>query len=266
MKKIGVLFFSVFLLVFSGCDINPLTGNMSMALITNEQLFEMASAEYEKFKSENKVITGTEQALMVERVGQKTRAAAEKWFASLKPPQPDYFKDYQWEFTLVEEKTVNAWAMPGGKIMFYTGILDFMENNEDELAVVMGHEIAHAMLNHTQQRMSEAILQQYGIVIVSQILGGSSLVELGLTLASNVFIALPNSRENEYEADKYGLYLMTIAGYKPEAAGPFWDRMAKMGKSWEFFSTHPDSDKRAAKLKNMVTEAKTVANDVGIIK
>jgi predicted Zn-dependent protease len=264
MKKIYALVFFVFL-VFSGCVTNPLTGKTSMALIGNNRLYQMSFEQYAEFKTENKVVTGTAQTQMVQRVGRRIQSAAIKWYASL--GQPNYFKDYKWEFTLIDDKTVNAWAMPGGKIVFYTGILDFMKNNEDEIAVVMGHEVAHAMLNHAQQRMSQAMVQQFGVSVLSAFLGGSDLITSGLSVLTNVFIALPNSRENEFEADEYGLYLMSIAGYNPSVAGPFWDRMSGNGGiNLSFLSTHPYGPDRAKRLRDLVPEARKKAREVGVIK
>jgi predicted Zn-dependent protease len=263
MKRCYALFFSV--LIFAGCVTNPVTGKSSLALISNDELFSIAFTDYEEFKKENKVVTGTAQAQMVERVGQRIRVAAEKWYAS--QGYPDYFKDFQWEFALADDETVNAWAMPGGKIMFYTGILDFMNNNEDEVATVMGHEIAHAMLGHSQKRMSEALLQAYGVATISALFNSPDLLTAGMMIATNLFIALPNSRQDEFEADEYGLYLMAIAGYNPDAAGPLWDRMSgDESINLSFFSTHPYSPERASRLRELVPEANRIKGEIGVIR
>jgi predicted Zn-dependent protease len=275
MKKLSVLVFTVFL-VFSNCETNPLTGETHWALIPNSSLFPMSFEQYDEliaeYEKEGKIVKSGPQYQMVNRVGEQIKKAAIKWYTH--EGKPKYFDGpppYEWEINVIREDTINAWAMPGGKIVFYTGILDkVMDNDEDEVAVVMGHEVSHAMLNHSQDRMSKVLAQQYGIVIIASLLSGDpgvqNLIAAGLSVTTNLFINLPNSRESESQADEYGLYLMTIAGYDPEAAGPLWDKMARLGGSTlEFLSTHPDSTKRAATLRNMVPNARKKANEVGIL-
>jgi predicted Zn-dependent protease len=227
-----------------------------MALVGNSQLFPMAFQEYEKFLSENKVVTGTPQAEMVDRVGRNIRAAAEKWFAS--EGKSSLLKDYRWEYKLVESKEVNAWCMPGGKIVIYTGILPVTQT-EDGLATVMGHEVAHALLNHGQQRMSAGVLQELGGAALS-VATDSALIMAAYGIGTTLGGTLPFSRGHESEADHYGLILMAIAGYNPEAAVPFWQRMSALGGGTiEFLSTHPSSSTRIRQLQGWVPEAKTKA-------
>jgi len=195
------------------------------------------------------------QAEMVKRLGEDIKNAAKRWYAYI--GEPNYLNDYKWEYNLVFDKQVNAWCMPGGKIVVYTGILDVTEN-EDALATVMGHEVAHALLNHGRQRVSAAYLQQLGLAAASltaSAMGAdnqtSSLLLTALGVGSTLFGTLPFSRENESEADHYGLILMAIAGFDPEASVPFWRRMdALSGGTIEFLSTHPSSKTRANDLKN----------------
>jgi predicted Zn-dependent protease len=217
----------------------------------------MAFQQYNEFISENKVITGTAQAQMVERVGKKIRASAEKWLAS--EGKSSYLKDYRWEYKLVESKEVNAWCMPGGKIVIYTGILPVTQN-EDGLATVMGHEVAHALLNHGQQRMSAGVLQELGTATVG-VVTDSELLATAFGLGTTVLGTLPFSRSHESEADHYGLILMAIAGYNPNESVPFWQRMSAMGGGGtpEFLSTHPSDSTRIKQLQKWIPEAKQKA-------
>jgi predicted Zn-dependent protease len=205
---------------------------------------------------------------MVERIGINIRTAAEQWLAA--EGNSDYLKDYQWEYNLVDSKEVNAWCLPGGKIVVYTGILPLTQT-EDGLATVMGHEVSHALLNHGQQRMSASLLQQLGALGVT--LGGSAAglssdAQSGLMLAyglgSQLGGTLPFSRSHESEADHYGLILMSIAGYNPEESVTFWGRMASLGGgSIEFLSTHPSDETRIRQLQGWIPEAKDKARRFG---
>jgi len=249
------------------CVTNPLTGKNTMAIVGNDILFPSSFQEYSDFLSENKVIKGTPDAQMVERVGINIRMAAEQWLAS--EGRSDYLKDYQWEYNLIDSKEVNAWCMPGGKIVVYTGILPVTQN-EDALAVVLGHEVSHALLNHGQQRVSAGLIQQLGAVGValgSSVAGMSSELQAGLLLAygvgSQYGAMLPFSRSHESEADHYGLILMAIAGYNPDEAVPLWERMsaAAGGDYMEFLSTHPTYSTRISQLRAWSPEAKAKAKE-----
>ena len=249
------------------CISNPLTGKNTMALVGNKELFATSFQQYGQFISENKVVTGTSDSMMVERIGGNIRKAAEKWLTS--EGQSSYLKDYKWEYHLVDSKQINAWCMPGGKIVVYTGILPLTQT-EDGLATVMGHEVAHALLNHGQQRVSAGLLQQIGMVGVAVTAAVSGLSKesqelivaaygLGTTLGGT----LPFSRKHESEADHYGLLLMAIAGYNPEASVPFWQRMAaKGGGVPEFLSTHPSDKTRIKDLRKSIPEAKKKARQI----
>jgi predicted Zn-dependent protease len=234
-----------------------------MAFIGNNELFAMSFSQYTEFKNDNVVIIGTPEAEMIQRVGTKLVAAANKWVAA--EGDPNYFRDYRWEFTLVQDNTLNAWCMPGGKVVFYTGILPVCLN-EDGVAVVMGHEIAHAILNHGQQRMSGNILQQLGAIGVSLAFSGSSsetqaLVMLAYGVGSQVGGTLPFSRSHESEADDIGLKLMAIAGYNPDEGAQLWQRMAAAtgGGTPEILSTHPSNESRIQNLRRLAPEARQVA-------
>ena len=270
MKKyygFTVIFLCILLLAFSTCVTNPLTGKSTMAIVSNDELFPMSFQQYGEFLSDNKVVSGTPEAEMINRVGNNLRIAAEKWLAS--EGQSHYLDGYSWEFNLIESDDVNAWCMPGGKIVFYTGILPITQN-EDGVAVVMGHEIAHALLNHGQQRMSGEAVRQGGSIVLcigTSILFGNAAVQAGVMtvydVGSTVFGTLPFSRDHESEADQYGLILMTIAGYNPDESIPFWQRMsAGGGNTPEFLSTHPSDATRIRQLQGWIPEARERAAQI----
>lgn len=256
-------------LLFFSCAVNPFTGKKTMALVSNDQLFPTAFAQYNQFLNENKVVKGTKDSEMITRVGQRIAVAAERYLNA--NGHQGYLKDYKWEYNLVDDKTVNAWCMPGGKIVFYTGILPIAAN-ETGVAAIMGHEVAHALANHGQQRMSAGMLQQVGAVGVAVATGNQSNEKQAMWMqaygaASTVGGMLPFSRAHETEADKIGLYLMAIAGYNPDEAAELWKRMkANSGGQAppEFMSTHPSNDTRISNLQTLAPQAKAEAKKFGI--
>lgn len=269
MKKGVLLCTMLAMILILSCAKNPFTGKSTMALVDNSQIFPSAFQQYGTFLKENKVIVGTTDAIKVEQVGMKIRAAAEKWLNT--NGYTEYLKDYRWEYKLVENKEVNAWCMPGGKIVVYSGILPITKD-EEGLATVMGHEVSHALANHGQQRMSAGMLQQAGAGVVTVATGGESAQTQQLALLAYGGISqyggmMPFSRSHESEADMIGLKLMAIAGYNPERAVEFWGRMSKASggqKPAEFMSTHPSDETRIANLKRLVPEAKAEALKFGV--
>ncbi len=255
--------------VIVSCAINPFTGKKTMAFVSNDQLFPAAFAQYIQVLSENKVITGTSDSDMITRVGQRIAVAAERWLNA--NGYQGYLDDYKWEYKLIESEQVNAWCMPGGKIAFYTGILPIAQN-ETGVASIMGHEVAHALANHGQQRMSSGILQQAGGVAVAVATGNESPEKQQMWmqaygLGSSIGGVLPFSRGHETEADKIGLYLMAMAGYNPDEAAELWKRMkANSGGQAppEFLSTHPSNDTRIQNLQALAPDAKAEAKKFGI--
>ena len=251
------------------CATNPFTGKKTMAFVSNDQLFPMSFQQYNQVKSENKVITGTSDAQMITRVGERIAIAAERWLNA--NGHEGYLNDYKWEYSLIESEQVNAWCMPGGKIAFYTGILPIAQN-ETGIAAIMGHEVAHALANHGQQRMSSGMLQQLGAGAVAVATSKESAENQQLWMqaygaASTVGGVLPFSRGHETEADKIGLYLMAIAGYNPDEAAELWKRMkANSGGNAppEFLSTHPSNDSRIATLQELAPTAKAEARKFGV--
>lgn len=269
MKK-SVLIFGIGILAFViSCATNPLTGKKDLNFVSNSELFPSAFQQYGQFLKENKVVTGTADAKRVENIGLKIKAAAEKYLNSL--GQSDYLKDYRWEYKLVEDKAVNAWCMPGGKIVVYTGILPVTKDDAG-LATVMGHEVSHALANHGAQRMSASQLQGLGAAGVAIATGGQSpekqqMWQQYYGIGSQVGVMLPFSRSHETEADKIGLILMAIAGYNPEQSVVFWQRMSSNSGGQappEFMSTHPSDATRIANLKKLIPEAKAIAAKFGV--
>jgi len=265
MKKLFPLV--LIFLIFSGCATNPLTGKRDMAFIHNSQLFPMAFSQYDDFLRENTVVTNTPEANMVQRVGEKLADAAQKLLAA--QGHPKYLDGYKWDFKLIRDDSINAWAMPGGKIVFYTGILPITQN-EAGIAVVMGHEIAHAILNHGQQRMSAGILQQIAalgvsLATVNRSPEAQALIMTAFGISSNLAGTLPFSRQHEREADEYGLILMAIAGYNPDEGALFWQRMSRAGGGSvpEFLSTHPSDTSRIRSMQAFAPEAKKRAAAFG---
>jgi len=255
-----------------GCATNPMTGGRTMAFIPNAQLFAMAAEQHEQFLSENTVVTGTPEAQMLERVGWNLVDATQKWVTA--QGRPNQIEGFPWSFTLVQDNMINAWVMPGGKIVFYTGILPVTQN-EAGIAVVMGHEIAHAVLNHGQQRMSASLLQQFGMAGLSIFMDGagftpeiSALTMTAFGVGSTLMGTLPFSRRNEDEADLLGLKLMAIAGYNPEEAVLFWERLHAIagggGGTPEWLSTHPSHANRIRNMRRSIPEAKQVAAQFGV--
>ena len=238
-----------------------------MALVPNSQLFPTAFAQYDEFLTENKVIKGTKDAEMVKRVGQKIAVAAERWLDA--NGYQGYLKDYKWEYNLVDDKTVNAWCMPGGKIVVYTGILP-ISKDEAGLAAIMGHEVSHALANHGQQRMSAGMVQQLGAVAGNVVIKDQATLNIfnqAYGIGSEVGLMLPFSRSHETEADEIGLYLMAIAGYEPMEAANLWRRMSAQSGGQappEFLSTHPANETRIRNIEAHAAKAKEEAKKFGV--
>lgn len=269
MKRYYLFSILAFFILVFGCATNPMTGQRSLALVSNNEILPSAFQQYSEFLSQNKVIKGTPQAAQVQRVGLKIKQAAEKWYKANN--QADYLKDFQWEFNLIEDPSENAWCMPGGKIVFYTGILPITKDDAG-MAAVMGHEVVHALFNHGQQRMSAGILQQSGAVVLGAATANKKQETQALWMTafaggSQMFGMLPFSRSHESEADRYGLILMAIAGYNPEKAIEFWQRMSAAsggGAPPEFMSTHPSHETRIQNLTQWIPEAKAEAAKFGV--
>jgi len=261
-KKSLMLF--LLLPVFLACTKNAFTGRKSLNLFPNSQINQMSFAEYRTFLSENKTVSSGSDVELVKRVGNDIRAAVEVYYRARKMTTD--LKDFAWEFNLVDDPNmVNAFCMPGGKVVVYSGILKVTQN-EDALAVVLGHEIAHALANHGNERMSQQVVAQLGLTSLDLALSQKSAATRSILMqaagaGTQVGVLLPFSRKHESEADEIGLYLMAMAGYNPAEAVPFWGRMNKLGggRPPAFMSTHPDPTKRSQTLKSLVPKARAYA-------
>lgn len=235
----------------------PLTGRKHNLRVTDQQVLSLSSQEYTKYMSTAKKSTNTANTAMVQRVGKKLATAVESYlrnngFAS-------EVSNFSWEFSLVQDKNVNAFCMPGGKIVVYEGLLPYTKN-ETGLAIVLGHEIAHAVAKHSAEQISKQMNQQTGTQILGSVLNqavGNGIGDIASSVAGQYFSFrnLKYSRDNEYEADYMGLVFAAMAGYDPQQAIPFWQRMSSAGGSQnDFFSDHPSDSKRIAALqKHMPT-------------
>lgn len=266
MKTSKIILLTVLTLCLSSCQTNPFTGKKNLALVSNSQLFPQAFQLYEQTLKESHVIKGTKEAQMVQKVGENIAKAAERYLAA--EGQQGYLKDYQWEYALLQSDQVNAWCMPGGKIAVYSGILPITQT-EAGLAVVLGHEVSHALLNHSQQQASQSQITQAVGMGGSAALSGSQFGEAFnqiYGIGTQLGVTLPYSRKFETQADDWGLILMAIAGYDPEVALEFWSRMSQAGgaEPEEFLSTHPSNQTRINNIKKRVAEAKTVARKFGV--
>jgi predicted Zn-dependent protease len=220
----------------------------------------MSFQEYDTFLKKHRVITNTKESHLVGRVGERVQHAVERYFSEHN--MSDRLKGYKWEFNLVEDDAINAWCMPGGKVVVYTGILP-LAKGEEGLAVVMGHEISHAIAKHGDERLSQGLVTQMGGIALATALSQKSkeTQDLFLTafgVGSQVGILLPYSRVQESEADRLGLIFMAMAGYNPREAVDFWKRMAsaKKGASVpEFLSSHPADKTRIENIEKLLPEA-----------
>lgn len=268
IQKITSLFIVCALII--ACSKNPLTGKSQLTLLPETELQNMAVQEYQSFLSKNKVVatSNNRDAEMVRRVGQRITKAVETYYAEKN--MSEKLTGFKWEYNLVDDKAVNAWCMPGGKIVVYTGILPITQN-EAALAAVMGHEVCHALLQHGNQRMSQGLLQQLGGVALAVAVSNKpqetqNLFMSAYGVGSNVAVMLPFSRKHELQADQYGLLFTAMAGYNPQEAIGLWERMEKASNGQsppEFLSTHPSEGRRIDELKKFMPEALKVYKPVG---
>ena len=245
---------------FIGCVEVPITQRGSLHLVPESELMTMSFNEYRQILDKSKLSTDQNKVQTVRKVGNRIGKAAEAFLADL--GRENQARNYQWEFNLIEDdKVANAWVMPGGKAAVYTGILPYTQD-ENGLAVVLGHEVAHAIAEHGNERMSQALLANMGTMALSVALAQKprQTQELFMTvygMGANVGLILPYSRIHEKEADRIGLMLMARAGYDPRVAVPFWERMNQKepAKSPEFLSTHPAPSTRIANIQSYISEA-----------
>ncbi len=245
--------------LFGACSTVPVTGRQQLNLISSSEMLSMSNQQYGEFLKNNKIVpAGDSRSAMVKHVGRNIQSAVEQYFRQ----NSLSLSGYSWEFNLVDIKEANAWCMPGGKVVVYTGILP-LTSNEVGLAVVLGHEIAHAVAGHGDERMSQELLAQLGGAALSQALAKKpqETQQLWMTVfgvGAQYGALLPFSRVQESEADHLGLIFMAMAGYDPNEALSFWQRMAQQNKSQtppEFMSTHPSDESRITKIREELPEA-----------
>lgn len=258
LRKSLVLLF-VALLGYS-CATVPVTGRKQLSLVSNSELLPMSYDNYKTVLDSANISSNKQQADMVRRVGVKIQKAVEAFMAQNNALS--HLDGYDWEFNLIDENVANAWCMPGGKVAFYSGIMPICKD-ETGVAVVMGHEVAHAIANHGAERMSQGLVQQMGgvaldVAVADQPNETRALFGMAYGVASNYGAVLPFSRLHESEADKMGLIFMAMAGYNPEEAPKFWERMAAQSGGAappEFMSTHPSHETRIKDLNEQIPEA-----------
>jgi len=256
------------IMLLVACKTNPFTGEKNLNFVSNDQLFPASFEQYNQFLNEAEVVRGTEDSRMVKKLGEDIVVAAERYLNA--NGYQGFMNDFKWEFNLVKDDQANAFAMPGGKVVVYTGILDEAKNTNG-LATIMAHEIAHALADHGAQRMSAAQLQQLGAVAGSVAVSGRSqqtqqIFAQAYGLGSTVGVMLPFSRSHESEADRVGLTMMAIAGYDPREAPELWKRMQANSSGQappEFLSTHPSTQTRINNLTQWAPEAIAEAKKYG---
>ena len=259
MRKI--LFSVLFVSLAFSCHKNAVTGKRSMTLVPESEMITMSTQEYAQFLAQHPPLPQSdERAQLVRKVGTRIQKAVEKFHADKKASHD--LDGFKWEFNTVDENTVNAWCMPGGKVVVYTGLLPVTQD-EQSLSIVLGHEIAHAIARHGNQRMSQGLLVQFGGAALSVALSQKPQFTRDLFLQAygvgTQLGTLKYSRNEESEADKMGVIFAAMAGYDPEVAISFWGRMAAQSQGQappELLSTHPSDEKRIKDLKAFMPEAK----------
>jgi predicted Zn-dependent protease len=257
--KLTIVALAGLALMLITCKTVPLTGRKSLNLINSQEINSLSFQQYDELKRTSTLSKDAAKTAQVKRVGQRIQAAIEKFLSA--QGHSELLEGFAWEYILIESKDVNAFCMPGGKVAFYTGILPYCQD-ETGIAVVMGHEIAHAIAEHGNERMSQSLIQQMGGVALSVAVANEpaqtqALFMQAYGIGSEVGVMLPFSRKHETEADELGLYFMALAGYDPQKAPDFWVRMSQAGgqKPPEFFSTHPADETRAAHLRKVMPKA-----------
>ena len=266
MRKVKFMLMALVAAIVMSCGTTrtvPITGRKQNILVSDEQVLSLSNKEYSDYMKSAKLSTNSANTAMVKRVGQRLATAVEKYLNEHGLQAET--KEYSWEFNLVQDQSVNAFCMPGGKIVVYEGLLP-VTKDEASLAIVLGHEIAHAVAKHSAEQMSKQIKNQYGTEILGQVLNAAG-VSSGTTQLAQIiaqkglqFRSLKYSRDNESEADRMGLIFAAMAGYDPNVAVSFWQRMAQMtgnSNQSDVFSDHPSDAKRIAAIKQELPESMT---------
>ncbi|MEZ5105838.1 MAG: M48 family metallopeptidase [Draconibacterium sp.] len=256
MKK---LIYLVMVLVLTACSTVPLTNRKQITAIPSTQMVSLGAQNYTDVLSQSKLSSNQSYQASVKRVGQRISQAVEAYLKEI--GRSELINGYKWEFNVLQNNALNAWCMPGGKIAFYEGIMPVCKD-DNGIAVVMSHEIAHAVAKHSNERMTQEMAIQFGGMALSQALSEKKeetqqIAMLAFGVGSQLGVILPYSRSHESEADELGLYFMAMAGYDPHEAPVFWERMMAQGESGtpEFLSTHPDPQNRINRLNHIMPKA-----------
>lgn len=263
MKKFRIILCSLVAALLVGCGTTskvPITGRKQSLMVSDGEVLSLSSQQYQQYMQTAKASTNSQNSAMVKRVGQRLSKAVENYLRA--NGYASELANYSWEFNLVQDAQVNAWCMPGGKIVVYEGLLPVTQD-EASLAIVLGHEIAHAVAKHSAERLSNEYKNQYGTAILGAVLQGvgvgegtQQLIALGQSLGSQLWTS-GFSRKQESEADHMGLVFAAMAGYDPTVAIAFWQRMAAQGSgSGGLFSDHPSDEKRIKDIQKWMPEAK----------
>lgn len=258
MKTIHGIILLFILAGLVSCSVVPITGRRQISILPESEMISMGLASYQDFMKENQLSTNKINSAMVKEVGSNISSAVEFFFSA--NSMESRLNGYIWEYSLVESDVPNAFCLPGGKVVIYTGILPYTLDNSG-LAVVVSHEIAHAVARHGNERMSQQLLLQLGGVALNEAVKDKPEETKGIYntvygIGAQMGVLLPYSREHELEADKLGLIFMALAGYDPQSAIGFWERMSSVGgeKPPEFLSTHPSDARRISKIKEAMPE------------
>ncbi len=260
MKSRNFILCAAFSALISSCGSVPLTGRRQLMLVSDSEVLSSSLTQYNDYIKSATKSNSASQTATVRRVGKKIAAATEQYLRQ--SGMASEIKNYSWEFNLVKDKQVNAFCMPGGKIVVYEGLMKLV-SSDDELAVVLGHEVAHAVAKHSNERMSQQVAAQYGSQILSTALSDKSTIVKNIAgtvygIGAQYGVMLPFSRTHELEADYMGLIFITMAGYNPDVAITFWQKMSANsgGKIPEIMSTHPSDEHRIAQIRKALVEIK----------
>lgn len=267
MKALKLMVIAAAMLSISSCSTVPITGRSRVNIVSESEMQNVAAQSYTSLLRDPKTkVLNNADAARVKRVGQKIQAAVTKYMNA--NGYADQIKGFNWEYNLIDSKEVNAWCMPGGKVAVYSGILPIAKDDAG-LATIMGHEIAHAIAQHSSERASQAALAEMGGSLLGAATSGKSqmaqsILNQAYGVGAQGFVLLPNSRKQELEADKLGLIFMAMAGYDPSSAISFWQRMSAASagaqKPSEFLSTHPSDATRIAQIQRLLPEAQRYYN------
>lgn len=262
MKKIKFVLLALVSAIMVGCGTTstvPITGRKQNLLVSDGEVLSLSNQQYQQYMQGAKISTNAANTEMVKRVGKNLANAVNAYLSA--NGLASELKNYNWEFNLVQDKQVNAWCMPGGKIVVYEGLLPVTQN-EAALAIVLGHEIAHAVAKHSAERLSNEYKKEYGVNLLGSVLQGvgvgegtQQLIALGTSLGTSLWTS-GFSRKQESEADHMGLVFAAMAGYDPNVATSFWQRMAAQGSGGGgLFSDHPSDAQRIQDIQKWMPEA-----------